>query len=90
MLPKDTQQDDNQFPSLGEQGKNLADLLLKAAKAVSEGGDLVVGEYERNRRLDICKACDRFHASKKRCKECGCFMEAKANFRTAECPLKKW
>ena len=45
-------------------------------------------EYQK--RLDICLGCDRLIKSTKQCKECGCFMNIKAQLPHASCPLGKW
>jgi len=42
------------------------------------------------KRLDICKSCDRFNQLTKQCKECGCVMPAKVLLSNAECPIGKW
>ena len=40
-------------------------------------------------RMDICKKCD-FFTKWKRCTRCGCFMNKKAQYEGASCPLGKW
>lgn len=47
-------------------------------------------DEETHRRLEICRACDRFLAMAQLCKECLCFMPAKARLSHAECPIGKW
>lgn len=49
-----------------------------------------VDQKIKRNRLDICKTCDRFNANFKTCKECGCYMPAKATFASTECPIGKW
>ena len=93
MLLRDgsmSRQDKEQFPSIGEQSKGLVDLLKKTISDSMEGNPILVDEFERDRRLDICRACDSFQAKSQRCKECGCYMNHKTQFHAAECPLKKW
>ena len=41
-------------------------------------------------RFNICQACDRWKASTRQCKECGCFMDIKTKIKGTECPLGKW
>ena len=41
-----------------------------------------------NRRLDICKSCDKFDGTK--CGVCGCFMKVKAAIPMSDCPENKW
>ncbi len=47
-------------------------------------------QEKRDRRLDICKGCERLFKPTRTCKECGCFMTMKTWLRLAECPLEKW
>ena len=42
------------------------------------------------RRLNICKECERYNSTLKVCKECNCFMPAKTMLRNTLCPLLKW
>jgi hypothetical protein len=80
----------NNLPSTGEMGKNLADLLLKVAKDSIVGNPILVSEDEQQRRMDICRACDKFMARSIRCKECGCYLNHKTQFVVSECPIEKW
>ena len=41
-------------------------------------------------RFNICQACDRWKASTRQCKECGCFMDIKTKIKGSKCPLGKW
>ena len=41
-------------------------------------------------RMDLCERCDLYNLHSKRCKECGCFMLAKARFNASSCPIGKW
>ena len=42
------------------------------------------------KRLDICKSCDKYISLTHQCKECGCIMNAKTKLPNASCPLGKW
>lgn len=42
------------------------------------------------KRLEICRGCDRFIKSTTQCKECGCIMKLKTKLPNAGCPLHKW
>jgi hypothetical protein len=44
----------------------------------------------RDKRLDICKECERLFKPTYTCKECGCFMALKTWLKEASCPLNKW
>lgn len=47
-------------------------------------------EQEAQKRLNICKGCDRFLKLTSQCKECGCVMVGKVKLKAATCPLGKW
>lgn len=51
-----------------------------------ENVDLVVQE----KRISICRQCDRFIKATTQCKECGCVMKLKTKLPHASCPLDKW
>ena len=42
------------------------------------------------KRMEICRNCDKFEPIQERCKQCGCFMKVKTSLRTASCPLNRW
>lgn len=43
----------------------------------------------REKKLEICKACDRYIELTGQCKECGCFMSLKTWMKGNTCPLEK-
>jgi hypothetical protein len=45
---------------------------------------------EREKRLNICKACPELISGINQCKKCGCLMNLKTTLPHAECPLGKW
>jgi len=45
---------------------------------------------EADKRLTICKNCDRLDHEEMKCKECGCFMEFKTLIPRISCPIGKW
>ena len=49
-----------------------------------------VNEEIADKRLNICKDCDRLFHPTMQCKECGCFMHLKTKLSNATCPLEKW
>ncbi len=49
-----------------------------------------VSEDTLNKRLDICKSCPNLIQLTNQCKKCGCFMNAKAKYEAAKCPIEKW
>ena len=75
------------MPGMGKMAKGLA---RTAAQAVRHGK---VSQQVREERYDICKGCPFFDHNSKRCKDCGCFMEAKTwvgGNPDYLCPQKKW
>lgn len=49
-----------------------------------------VSEQVKLQRLDVCSSCNDFNKKLKTCKQCGCYMPAKAMFAISSCPSKKW
>lgn len=47
-------------------------------------------EEEYNKRIDICKTCEKYDAGSNRCGQCGCFLKIKASWNSEKCPLNKW
>lgn len=47
-----------------------------------------VDESEYNRRLEICKSCEKLNAGT--CMSCGCYVEIRAAGKAAHCPNKQW
>lgn len=40
-------------------------------------------------RMATCASCEYF-TRLRRCKQCGCFMDAKTKLAIAKCPIDKW
>ncbi len=73
-----------------QQAKNMTDLLAKQVMEMIDSGELFASDFEQQRRMDICIACEHYTRIRKRCKACGCFLEHKVKFTASECPIKKW
>ena len=43
-----------------------------------------------SQRLEICKTCPILIELTMQCKKCGCFMNARAKYEAAKCPIGKW
>lgn len=83
--------EEKNYPSLPEQGKNLAKFTWDVIKkAMTDGESLLVSDSTFQKRVEICKGCDRYDESQNRCIECGCMLEGKARFALDGCPLGKW
>lgn len=87
--------DKNEHPSIIEHSKDLAKFSLKLLNYLQNNDNdqnkaLMVPDSTFNKRLDICKKCDKFDGTQNRCYECGCFIPTKAKFVLDSCPLNKW
>ena len=76
------------FPSISEMGKNLAQTVIDSAKSVAAGEGLSITEEQATTRLAICTACEFYSDS--RCTKCGCYMAVKTHLKAANCPVGKW
>jgi len=83
---------EKQYPSLSEQGKNLAKFSFDLIKNALQSGALMVSEEIKAQRLEICKSCEWYDDSNEqsRCKKCGCFVIPKVSFALDSCPENKW
>ena len=84
--------EEKEYPSLVEQGKNLAkfswDLINYIHK--NQGSSLMVSDETYKERISTCKGCAMYDDLESRCRECGCFVPAKAKIILDSCPLNKW
>lgn len=83
---------ENEYPSLSEQGKNLASFALQVARrAFYEGtASIAVSDGIQRARINTCRACPAYDDIQHRCKECGCWLAGKVKFSASACPLGKW
>lgn len=58
-------------------------------KWIKEGAPNVTPE-QYAARLDVCNTCDLLKKESMRCGACGCLLEHKAKWSTADCPKNKW
>ena len=85
-----------EFPDIGEQGKNLAKFTVKVVKdaVINTGSDneggVFVSDAKNKERWDICKKCEHYSARQVRCKECGCWLVQKIKFTNSKCPIDRW
>jgi len=42
------------------------------------------------KRLAVCKQCERYNEKNHTCRECGCYLKIKAYVPIFKCPLHKW
>ena len=86
---------EEQFPSINEQGKNLAKFTFEVVKNVidispSNQTKFLISEEEQKQRLDVCKKCEYYSVRQNRCRQCGCHMGTKVKFGVSQCPIGKW
>ena len=82
--------EEKQYPSLFEQGKNLAAFSFEVVKNAMTGGALFVSDKIKNERMEICKSCEFYDEKENKCIECGCLLEYKTQFALDSCPKQKW
>jgi hypothetical protein len=78
------------YPSLPEQGKNLAKFAFEVVKRAMYSKALFVSNEVKEERLAICRTCEYYDPTQIRCKHCGCMLEHKARFALHSCPVYKW
>jgi hypothetical protein len=69
--------------------KRLGASMVREAVAIANGQSGVT-EDEVMERMAACRSCEMYDDRQNRCNACGCFLNAKAFFRSAECDLGKW
>ena len=82
-----------EYPSLWTQATNAAGALGRVAGAVLAGEPVRVDQAEYDRRLAVCRGCEKYDSSRAACTVCGCQMAGvvgKASLATEVCPLGKW
>jgi hypothetical protein len=85
---KEKKPEEAKMPSKITQAKNAAVAASKLAKQVVSLKKVKVSDEEYNRRMEICKGCDKF--KKNRCTVCGCVSKWKNKLQTETCPIGKW
>lgn len=61
-------------------------MIKKYKDAIKSEDQVSDAEYEK--RLSLCKACDRLNAGT--CAACGCYVELRAAAKISHCPYKRW
>jgi len=82
--------DHKSYPSIGEQGQNLAKFTFQVIKKALQSESLFVSSEVKQERLAICRGCEYYDPGQNRCKECGCFLDQKASYAIDSCPVHKW
>jgi Family of unknown function (DUF6171) len=86
-------------PSKMENQSNLPPLLNQIANLAIAGRDTVLEFLKSGKvkassqmhkdRMEICLACDKL-TDDFRCSQCGCYIRAKSQLLSQDCPLRKW
>ena len=91
--------EEKQLPPLSQQVRNLAVDHWKSLKAWMKGENVIAPQEIAQARWEECLKCPKLiydevnpDTDRKdgRCIECGCFMNVKCHYATAECPIGKW
>ena len=90
---------EKKLPPASQMIRNIATDHWKSLKAFMKGEHVITPQNIAEERWEICKQCPQLlydevnpDTDKKdgRCTECGCFMNVKTHYATAECPIEKW
>ena len=90
---------EKKLPPASQMVRDIATTHWKSLKAFLKGQHVIVPQEVAQERWEICKQCPHLlydetnpDTNKKdgRCTECGCFMNVKVHYDTAECPIDKW
>lgn len=67
---------------------NFSKALGRVGGNILAGNKVLVTTEEKDRRMDICKACDFFDNGS--CRKCGCNLAFKNRLTSEHCPVGKW
>ena len=90
---------EKKLPPTSQIVRNLAVDHWRSLKAFIKEKQVIVSQEIAEQRWEICKQCPYLKydetnpdTNKKdgRCTECGCFMNIKVHYATAECPIGEW
>ena len=91
--------EEKKLPPASQQVRDIATTHWKSLKAFMRGRHVITPQEVATERWEICKQCPELlydetnpDTNKKdgRCTQCGCFMNVKVHYATAECPIGKW
>ena len=92
-------EDEKKLPPTSQMVRNIAVDHWKSLKAFLKGKHVIVPQKVAEERWEICKQCPHLLYDETnpdtnkvdgRCTECGCFMNVKTHYATAECPKGYW
>lgn len=79
-----------QYPSIGDQSKNVAKSVFTIFKGMMQGEPIFAAPEVQQERLDICNACEFNDKPEGKCIKCGCVLDWKIPAAAMECPEGKW
>jgi hypothetical protein len=82
--------DPKQYPDFWEQINNFKEFAKSVGQDIDGGTEIFVSEEKKKKREETCQDCSQFNRDSKRCYLCGCYMEVKWKFKSAECPISLW
>jgi hypothetical protein len=77
--------------TMAEMAMTAAGAIGRAASAALQGQQVLTSRPEILRRWGICMSCAAWYIpDQKRCKQCGCYLDAKIMLATEKCPVDHW
>ncbi len=73
-------------PSMANMIRSLSRAVGSTAKNAILGKPTMATKEETNKRMAICKTCDKFNHRRNTCGLCGCRMKYKTALSTSRCP----
>lgn len=84
--------EEKEYPSVGQQAKNFTKTAFKIVSGIIEGKHpILASEETKAKRIETCTACDWYDpVDGGKCKDCGCFLQAKYPWALASCSRGYW
>jgi hypothetical protein len=82
--------EETEHPTALSMLKSLGQAAVDQVKHVKKGNKGIATKKEQARRIEICKGCNLYLASRHRCKKCGCKLPVKIKGAGQKCPIGKW
>lgn len=79
-----------EYPSFMTMAKNAVVAAASVVDSIVHGEAVTVPQEEQDRRLAICKSCEKFDPVQERCTLCGCYGKWKTWIASQKCPIGKW
>ena len=77
------------FPPKIGMVKNLTETARDVLIGLYESGEIIASESIEHQRLSSCVKCEHI-TDNMRCRQCGCFVQVKAQLRYGKCPIGLW